>query len=90
MEVTKRAAIAEGGGRMIAGTWRSRTPASQIASTARPKASGGKSSLRRRAGHDANAMRRCAMRPATPITPTSAADSAAAANRAAQICTVCP
>ena len=37
-----------------------------------------------------NAMRRCAMRPATPIAPTSVADSAAAANKAAQICTVCP
>ena len=48
MDVANRVAIAEGGGRMIAGTWRSRTPASQIASTARPKASGGKSSLRRR------------------------------------------
>ena len=40
--------------------------------------------------HDANAMRRWVNRPTTPIAPTSAADSAAAANRAAQICTVCP
>ena len=74
---------------MIAGTWRSLTPASQIASTARPKASGGKSSLSRRRVMT-NAMRRCAMRSAPPIAATSVAESAAAANKAAQICTVCP
>ena len=90
IEVTNLTAIAEGGGRMIAGTWRSRTPASQIASTASPKASGGKRSRRRCRVHGVNAMRRSAMRPTTPIAPTSAADSAAAANSAAQICTVCP
>ena len=90
MEVTKRAAIAEGGGRMIAGTWRSLTPASQIASTARPKASGGKRSREAAQVHGLNAIRRCAMRSAPPIAATSVAESAAAANKAAQICTVCP
>ena len=40
--------------------------------------------------HGVNPMRRWVRRPATPMTPTSAADIAAATNSAAQICTVCP
>ena len=89
MDVTKRAAIAEGGGRMTHGTWR--------AGLRLPDREHGESEGERRQEfaeaaqvHGPNAMRRCAMRSAPPIAATSVAESAAAANKAAQICTVCP
>ena len=89
-EVTSRIAIAEGGGRMIAG--HADEPDARLPDRQHREAEGQRRQKIAEApgGHGVNAIRRSAMRPTTPIAPTSAADSAAAANSAAQICTVWP
>ena len=90
IEAANRIAIAEGAGRMIAGT--SEQLARPLPRSPAPRgrtAIGGRRSARRR-GVMGNAMRRSATGRRLRSKPTSAAESAAAANSAAQICTVWP
>ena len=77
-------AIIEGGGKMTGGTPRSLTPASQSASTASAERERRQEVAEALERHGVNAIRRSAIRPATPIAPTSPAESAAAANSAAR------